>query len=136
MPPGFALDSTSGVISGTPTIADVGTTFEFTIQVTDANAATASKTFELEVVTVVPPVADNLALTELKGHENDGSQTLGIRGTFDFGSFADHQQAKVLIKDRRRASHPIQNIVWPRPSMTARRLARLKFGVYRPVNTG
>ena len=58
-PPGLALDPQSGAISGTPTAAG---TYNFKIQVTDANQATATANFALTVntnpvvITTVPPL--------------------------------------------------------------------------------
>jgi hypothetical protein len=46
LPTGLALNSATGQISGTPTTAG---SFNFTIKVTDVNAATASKSFTLTV---------------------------------------------------------------------------------------
>ncbi len=46
IPDGVTLDAATGLLSGVPTVANA---FTFTIQVTDANGATASKTFALTV---------------------------------------------------------------------------------------
>jgi hypothetical protein len=46
LPPGLALNSVTGQISGTPTTAGI---FNFTVRVTDANGATASQSITLTV---------------------------------------------------------------------------------------
>src|SRR3989344_6433074 len=49
LPPGINLNSTTGVISGTPTSTG---NFVFTVQVTDANAATGTQDFNLAIAPV------------------------------------------------------------------------------------
>ena len=59
VPAGLSLNTTTGVLSGTPTAAG---TFNFPVQVTDSAQATASRTFALTItasaltVTTVPPL--------------------------------------------------------------------------------
>jgi hypothetical protein len=50
LPPGLSLDSSTGVISGTP--AQVGT-FNFTVQVADSVSSTVSKTFALTIASAL-----------------------------------------------------------------------------------
>lgn len=47
LPTGTGLNSSTGIISGTPTAAG---TFNFTIKITDANGATGTQAFEIIVV--------------------------------------------------------------------------------------
>ena len=53
LPAGLSLDSSTGVIDGTPTTAG---TYEFSVQVTDDWAATASKALSIEVLPVDLPI--------------------------------------------------------------------------------
>jgi large repetitive protein len=59
VPAGLSLNGTTGVLSGTPTVAG---TFNFSVQVTDAAQATASRTFALTIaapaltITTVAPL--------------------------------------------------------------------------------
>jgi hypothetical protein len=62
MPPGLSL-AASGVISGTPTMAD---TFNFTAKVTDSISATASQTF---VITITQPPLKFLTTTLAQAKE-------------------------------------------------------------------
>jgi gliding motility-associated-like protein len=55
LPPGFVFDTSTRVLSGTPTL---GGTFTFSVTVTDANGLTATTNYTV-VVNVAPPVVAN-----------------------------------------------------------------------------
>src|SRR5205823_4610321 len=75
LPPGLTLNSGSGVISGTPTLAG---TFQFTIQVSDTQNSQASGLFSL---TVQSPVSITTATTLANGVAGIAySQTLAASG--------------------------------------------------------
>ena len=76
LPPGLTLNSSTGVISGTPT-TNVGSPFGFTVQVTDSLAATATKPLSLSIAPAL-----GITTASLPGG-NVGlpySQTLGASG--------------------------------------------------------
>ena len=50
LPASLSIDATSGSISGTPTIADVGNTFVVTVSATDLFGASASDSFNINIV--------------------------------------------------------------------------------------
>ena len=49
LPPGFTLNSTTGVLSGTPTLAMSGTTYTITVTITDSNGWFTSKPYSLTI---------------------------------------------------------------------------------------
>jgi len=51
LPPGLALNSSTGEISGTPTAAGI---FNFSVQVTDANYSTATKDLSISIIVYEP----------------------------------------------------------------------------------
>ena len=59
LPSGLSLNSSTGAITGTPTVTSSATSY--TVTVTDANNATASNTFSLTVSDVVTGTADTTA---------------------------------------------------------------------------
>jgi uncharacterized delta-60 repeat protein len=58
LPPGFSIDPATGLITGTPSAANVGT---YTITVTATNAEGTSATFQL-VLTILPPATPTTLL--------------------------------------------------------------------------
>jgi hypothetical protein len=66
LPAGLSLDSTSGTISGTPTVTQ--STTSYTVTVTDTNGATATAGFSLAVTTTTSSVA----VTTSVNPSNDG----------------------------------------------------------------
>ncbi|MEP7208079.1 MAG: IPTL-CTERM sorting domain-containing protein [Casimicrobiaceae bacterium] len=62
VPAGLTLNPSTGVLSGTPTASGLST---FTLQVTDSAAATASKSFSLNVSSVPGPAATNHSIPTL-----------------------------------------------------------------------
>ena len=46
LPVGLALDSSTGVVSGVPTVVGV---YNFAVQVSDANSATDTKSYSIEI---------------------------------------------------------------------------------------
>ena len=58
LPPGFSIDPATGLITGTPSAANVGT---YTITITATNAEGTSATFQL-VLTILPPAAPTTLL--------------------------------------------------------------------------
>jgi len=61
LPPGVTLDPSTGLLSGTPTLAGV---YDFTAQVTDANAGIATKPLS---ITITPPSAVSITTASLPG---------------------------------------------------------------------
>jgi len=72
LPPGLALGSSSGVISGTPTATGP---FTFTAQVTDANGMTASKAFTL---TINSGSASPIAMVQSNAGERTGAASIPV----------------------------------------------------------
>ena len=72
LPPGLALGSSSGVISGTPSATGP---FTFTAQVTDANGMTASKAFTL---TINSGSASPIAMVQSNAGERTGAASVPV----------------------------------------------------------
>jgi hypothetical protein len=87
LPIGFTLNAQSGVVSGVATVASSST---FTVAVTDANGASASAVFSLDVVAATGTlISDNWA-----GHSEEGTGFRQVSGSFvvpsvDFGATSD-----------------------------------------------
>ncbi|WP_211841777.1 beta strand repeat-containing protein [Rudaeicoccus suwonensis] len=91
LPAGLALNSASGVISGTPTAAVTGTV---TIRVTTINANPASKSFSLTVAAAPPTIT---AVSPSTGPMTGGT-TITITGTNMTGATAVHIGAAAAPK--------------------------------------
>src|SRR4029077_17851288 len=67
LPMGLNLSSSSGIISGTPTVAG---SFSFTIQVSDSAGATASAGFSITITTSQPPATAPFGHVYIVAEEN------------------------------------------------------------------
>ncbi|MGL6576455.1 putative Ig domain-containing protein [Aeromonas hydrophila] len=76
LPAGLSLNTSSGVISGTPSASGTG---NFTVTATDANSATGSQAYSL-VINGLPPVANAVSAT-VAANSSANSITLNITGT-------------------------------------------------------
>nr|WP_211162536.1 putative Ig domain-containing protein [Aeromonas sp. DNRA1] len=76
LPAGLSLNTSSGVISGTPSASG---TFNLTLTATDANSATGSQAYSL-VINGLPPVANAVSAT-VAANSSANSITLNITGT-------------------------------------------------------
>jgi len=76
LPPGIALDASSGLLSGRPTTAG---TFHFVVRVTDSGGASDSKSFELTVV--VPLAIGTTSLPAATVGEAYSQTLVAISGT-------------------------------------------------------
>ncbi|WP_377706327.1 putative Ig domain-containing protein [Pseudomonas protegens] len=75
LPAGLSLNTSSGVISGTPTVSG---TFNLTVTVTDANSATGSRAYTLQM-NALPPVANAVSAT-VAANSSANPITLNITG--------------------------------------------------------
>ncbi|ULT73295.1 putative Ig domain-containing protein [Pseudomonas sp. BC42] len=75
LPAGLSLNTSSGVISGTPTVSG---TFNLTVTATDANSATGSRAYTLQI-NGLPPVA-NAVSTTVAANSSANPITLNITG--------------------------------------------------------
>ncbi|MEE9694753.1 putative Ig domain-containing protein [Aeromonas hydrophila] len=76
LPAGLSLNTSSGVISGTPSVSG---TFNLTLTATDANSATGSQAYSL-VINGLPPVANAVSAT-IAANSSANPITLNITGT-------------------------------------------------------
>ncbi|HHQ4756325.1 TPA: putative Ig domain-containing protein, partial [Aeromonas hydrophila] len=76
LPAGLSLNTSSGMISGTPSVSG---TFNLTLTATDANSATGSQAYSL-VINGLPPVANAVSAT-VAANSSANSITLNITGT-------------------------------------------------------
>ncbi|WP_414157974.1 putative Ig domain-containing protein [Pseudomonas sp. BNK-45] len=75
LPAGLSLNTSSGVISGTPTVSG---TFNLTVTATDANSATGSRAYTLQI-NGLPPVANAVSAT-VAANSSANPITLNITG--------------------------------------------------------
>ena len=78
LPPGLTLNSSSGVISGTPTMTGI---FNFTVQVSDAGSQTASKALSISILSM-PTVVTIWPSNTVPGVVDDGPDSaveLGVK---------------------------------------------------------
>ncbi len=81
LPPGIALDTGSGLLSGTPTAAG---SFTFTLRATDAGSLASDQTFTLRVLPLVPPPAGIIGWWR---GQNDAQDAIGTNhGTLTNGA--------------------------------------------------
>jgi hypothetical protein len=69
LPAGLSLDGSSGSITGVPSVADV---YNFTVQLTDSAAVTASRAYTITVAPQVPVLGPG---TTVKGKISIGGKT-------------------------------------------------------------
>jgi alpha-tubulin suppressor-like RCC1 family protein len=94
LPPGLTLDA-DGLLSGTPTTAG---TYSFTLQVTDANGATASQSVSLTIGEGVPIPAVGAGRLHTVALKADG--TVWVIGNNDNGQLGDGTVTGQLIPEQ------------------------------------
>ena len=91
LPTGLSLNTSSGVISGTPTVGSNGTASSFTVRATDADGATADRAFTLYVTspqivsftsstTWTAPLSTNVEVLVVAGGGGGGGAQYAIAG--------------------------------------------------------
>lgn len=87
LPDGLTLNSSTGVISGTPKTAN---TYNFTVQATDSQSKTASKAFLITISVPLPDLiitAVSCPATAAKGEQITMNATVKNQGAADAGTF-------------------------------------------------
>ena len=79
LPTGLSFNTSTGAVSGTPTVTSVSTTY--TVTVTDANSATASNTFILSVNTAVTATQSVASTALTQNHAASFTPVTGGGGT-------------------------------------------------------
>lgn len=86
LPQGLTLDTSSGVISGTPTTTD---TYSFTAQVSDSASGTSSKSLSIQVTTPQTTPVSTTISTDVLGQASSFSTSSGVLSSATTLSSAD-----------------------------------------------
>jgi hypothetical protein len=112
--PSWAIfSSTSGKLSGTPAVTDVGTYQSIDVAVTDGNAVTSLPAFSITVAAApIPSVSSNVSLSWTPPTQNnDGTQLSNLKGyNVHYGTTSQTYSNVINVANPGLTTYVVQNL--------------------------